>query len=45
VILETSYGTHVPDRLEERDGASRPLRFLFVGSVDLRKGVLDLFDA
>lgn len=47
-ILPASYGTYLPSRPPERSpGAAkdRPLRFVFVGSVGLRKGVHVLIEA
>lgn len=45
-ILQASYGTYLPsDDPRREDTTGRPLRFLFVGSVGLRKGAHILMEA
>jgi len=45
-ILTASYGAYLPSDLPQREGtAGRPVRFLFVGSVGLRKGAHILMEA
>lgn len=45
-ILPESYGAYLPSDLPQRMGAKdRPVRFLFVGSVGLRKGAHILMEA
>ena len=44
-ILETSYGAAVPPTLAPRDFGRTPLRFLFVGTLCVRKGVHTLLEA
>ncbi|MCU0906991.1 MAG: glycosyltransferase family 4 protein [Rhodobacteraceae bacterium] len=44
-LIETSYGATIPPTLAPRDFDRTPLRFLFVGTLCVRKGVHTLLEA